>query len=96
MLLLFLLFLLTAFLYASVGFGGGSTYNALLVLHGTDYRILPAIALVCNIVVVIGGDVHSCCMDRRTNSSFGSALRRTARIIVDGRRIAYAAPAPCS
>ncbi len=55
MLLLFLLFLLTAFLYASVGFGGGSTYNALLVLHGTDYRILPAIALVCNIVVVIGG-----------------------------------------
>ncbi|WP_299326432.1 sulfite exporter TauE/SafE family protein [Parasphingopyxis sp.] len=49
------LFALTALLYASVGFGGGSTYNALLVLDGTDYRILPAIALICNIIVVAGG-----------------------------------------
>lgn len=49
------LFALTALLYASVGFGGGSTYNALLVLHGTDYRVLPAIALLCNIIVVAGG-----------------------------------------
>lgn len=48
-------FFVTAVLYAAVGFGGGSTYNALLVLNGTDYRILPAIALTCNIVVVIGG-----------------------------------------
>lgn len=48
-------FLITAILYASVGFGGGSTYNALLVLNGTDYRILPMIALVCNIIVVSGG-----------------------------------------
>ena len=51
-------FFLTAALYASVGFGGGSTYNALLVLHGTDYRILPAIALVCNILVVTGGVIR--------------------------------------
>lgn len=49
------LFFVTALLYASVGFGGGSTYNALLVLNGTDYRILPAIALICNIIVVAGG-----------------------------------------
>lgn len=49
------LFALTALLYASVGFGGGSTYNALLVLTGTDYRILPAIALTCNMIVVSGG-----------------------------------------
>ena len=49
------LFFLTAVLYAAVGFGGGSTYNALLVLNGTDYRILPAIALACNITVVTGG-----------------------------------------
>lgn len=55
MIVLILLFFLTALLYASVGFGGGSTYNALLVLNGTDYRILPAIALVCNILVVTGG-----------------------------------------
>ena len=49
------LFFIVAVLYAAVGFGGGSTYNALLVLNGTDYRILPAIALACNIVVVSGG-----------------------------------------
>jgi len=55
MFLLIALFFVTALLYASVGFGGGSTYNALLVLHGTDYRILPAIALLCNIIVVAGG-----------------------------------------
>ncbi len=49
------LFLVTAALYAAVGFGGGSTYNALLVLNGTDFRILPAIALLGNIIVVSGG-----------------------------------------
>jgi uncharacterized protein len=58
MLVLAALFLLTAALYATVGFGGGSTYNALLALSGTDYRILPAIALVCNIVVVTGGSIR--------------------------------------
>ena len=48
----------TALLYASVGYGGGSTYNALLALSGTDYRLLPAIALACNIVVVTGGTIR--------------------------------------
>lgn len=46
------LFLVTALLYATVGFGGGSTYNALLVLGGVDYRAIPTIALVCNVIVV--------------------------------------------
>lgn len=55
MALLIFAFFMTALLYASVGFGGGSTYNALLVLSGSDYRILPAIALICNIIVVAGG-----------------------------------------
>jgi len=55
MLTLALLFLVTAVLYASVGFGGGSTYNALLVLADTDYRILPSVALLCNLIVVAGG-----------------------------------------
>ncbi|NND43916.1 MAG: sulfite exporter TauE/SafE family protein [Xanthomonadales bacterium] len=58
MYLLALLFLVTAFAYASVGFGGGSTYNALLVLSGTDFRVIPAIALSCNILVVSGGAWH--------------------------------------
>jgi len=48
-------FLVTACVYASVGFGGGSTYNALLVLAGVDYQILPIIALLCNLIVVTGG-----------------------------------------
>jgi len=53
--MLALLFFVTAVLYASVGFGGGSTYNALLVLADTDYRLLPSIALACNLIVVTGG-----------------------------------------
>ncbi len=53
-----LLFAVTALLYASVGFGGGSTYNALLVLAGTDYRILPSVALICNILVVTGSTIR--------------------------------------
>jgi uncharacterized protein len=48
-------FFATALLYASVGFGGGSTYNALLALSDIDYRLMPAIALSCNIIVVAGG-----------------------------------------
>lgn len=53
-----LTFLITAFLYACIGFGGGSTYNALLVLGNTDYQIIPVIALACNIIVVSGGAWH--------------------------------------
>lgn len=53
--LLAILFFLTALVYASAGFGGGSTYNALLVLNGVDYRVLPTISLCCNIIVVAGG-----------------------------------------
>src|SRR5688572_6507616 len=48
-------FFLTALLYGAAGFGGGSTYNALLVLAGTDYRAVPVVALVCNILVVTAG-----------------------------------------
>jgi uncharacterized membrane protein YfcA len=51
-------FFVTALLYASVGFGGGSTYSAILALSGMDYRLLPIIALACNIVVVAGGTVR--------------------------------------
>jgi uncharacterized protein len=51
-------FFATALLYASVGFGGGSTYTALLALSGTDYRILPFVSLACNVIVVTGGTVR--------------------------------------
>ena len=49
-----ILFFLTAILYASVGFGGGSTYLALLFIWGVPYTIFPIIALGCNIIVVSG------------------------------------------
>ena len=52
------LFALVALLYASVGFGGGSTYSALLALSDTDYRLIPVIALLCNIIVVTGGTIR--------------------------------------
>ena len=54
MTLLATLFLVTAVLYSSVGFGGGSTYLALLLIWGMPYFIFPVIALSCNIIVVSG------------------------------------------
>ena len=52
--LLAILFLVTSILYSSVGFGGGSTYLALLLIWGIPYFIFPVIALSCNIIVVSG------------------------------------------
>ena len=54
MILLSILFILTATLYSSVGFGGGSTYLALLLIWEVPYFIFPIIALLCNIIVVSG------------------------------------------
>ena len=54
MALLAILFLATAILYSSVGFGGGSTYLALLLIWEVPYFVFPVIALSCNIVVVSG------------------------------------------
>jgi uncharacterized protein len=52
------IFALVALIYASAGFGGGSTYSALLALSGIDHALVPLIALMCNIVVVTGGFVR--------------------------------------
>ena len=54
MIILSILFFVTAILYASVGFGGGSTYLALMLIWGIPYYIFPVIALICNIFVVSG------------------------------------------
>ena len=54
MIILSILFFVTAILYSSVGFGGGSTYLALLLIWGIPYYIFPIIALCCNIIVVSG------------------------------------------
>ncbi|MDA9616130.1 sulfite exporter TauE/SafE family protein [Candidatus Pelagibacter sp.] len=52
--ILSILFFITAILYSSVGFGGGSTYLALLLIWGVPYTVFPIIALSCNIIVVSG------------------------------------------
>lgn len=49
-----LLFLIVAIIYASVGFGGGSSYLAILALSAMAYTEIRAMALICNIVVVSG------------------------------------------
>ena len=51
-----LLFFVIAVLYSSVGFGGGSSYLAILTLTGIAYTQIRSISLLCNIVVV-GGNV---------------------------------------
>ena len=58
MLNLIILFFATSVIYSSVGFGGGSTYLALLLLWGIPYTIFPVIALSCNIIVVTGNCIN--------------------------------------
>ena len=58
MIILSFLFFVTALIYSSVGFGGGSTYLALLLLWAIPYQIFPIIALACNIIVVSGNSFN--------------------------------------
>lgn len=51
-------FFATALLYASVGFGGGSTYTALLSLTGFDFKLLPILSLISNVIVVSGSTIR--------------------------------------
>ncbi|MBE4949847.1 sulfite exporter TauE/SafE family protein [Chryseobacterium culicis] len=51
----FLFFLLIAFVYSSVGFGGGSSYLAVLAMYSLPYQEIRLTALVCNVIVVMGG-----------------------------------------
>lgn len=50
-----LLFFFVAILYSSVGFGGGSSYLAVLTLTSLAFTQIRVIALLCNIVVVSSG-----------------------------------------
>jgi len=56
--ILTILFFLVAIIYSMVGFGGGSSYVALLVIFATSYDEIPIIALVCNLIVVSSGVIH--------------------------------------
>ena len=50
-----LIFMIIATIYSSVGFGGGSSYLAVLSLFSFPYKELRMIALICNVIVVLGG-----------------------------------------
>jgi len=53
-----IIFFLIALAYAMVGFGGGSSYLAVLVLAGVPYQHIAPVALCCNLVVTTGGLWH--------------------------------------
>lgn len=54
--LLFFFFAI-AFIYASVGFGGGSSYLALLSMYALPFQEMRLTALICNVIVVTGGTI---------------------------------------
>lgn len=54
--LLFFFFII-AFIYASVGFGGGSSYLALLSMYALPFQEMRLTALICNVIVVTGGTI---------------------------------------
>ncbi len=51
------LFFIIAIIYSSVGFGGGSSYLAILSLYGIAFPEMRMTALICNIIVVTGGTI---------------------------------------
>jgi len=53
-----ILFFIIAVLYASVGFGGGSSYIAILLLAGIAISDVRLTALICNIIVVSGSSIN--------------------------------------
>ena len=58
MIILTIFFFITAIFYSSIGFGGGSTYLALMLIWEIPYFIFPIIALICNIIVVTGNSIN--------------------------------------
>jgi uncharacterized membrane protein YfcA len=58
MIILSIFFLITSILYSSVGFGGGSTYLALMLIWEIPFYIIPILALCCNIIVVSGNSIN--------------------------------------
>ena len=58
MIILSIFFFITAIFYSSVGFGGGSTYLALMLIWEIPYYIFPILALICNIIVVSGNSIN--------------------------------------
>ncbi len=56
--LLPILFLFVAFIYSSVGLGGGSSYTAIMVIMGVSYTMIPTTSLTLNLVVTFIGMIN--------------------------------------
>lgn len=56
--LLALIFLVVAFVYSSVGLGGGSSYTAIMAIFGVSYLAIPTISLSLNLFVTSVGSYN--------------------------------------
>ena len=56
--LLIILFFFVAFIYSSVGMGGGSSYTALMAIFGINYIVIPTASLSLNLIVTSIGMVN--------------------------------------
>jgi uncharacterized membrane protein YfcA len=57
LIILVISFFFIAMVYSSVGFGGGSSYLALLAVMSVPFETIRPTALLCNIIVVTGGTI---------------------------------------
>ena len=55
---LVLIFLFIAFVYSSVGLGGGSSYTAVMAITGVSIVFIPTVSLLLNILVTSLGTYH--------------------------------------
>ena len=58
MIILTIFFFITAIFFSSIGFGGGSTYLALMLIWDVPFYIFPIVAFICNIIVVSGNSIN--------------------------------------
>jgi len=52
------LFLIVAFIYSSVGLGGGSSYTALMAVWGVSILAIPMVSLSLNLIVTTAGSFN--------------------------------------
>nr|MBF0222546.1 TSUP family transporter [Desulfobulbaceae bacterium] len=57
-LLLSIIFFIVAFLYSSVGLGGGSSYTAILAIFNVNYLAIPTITLALNLCVTSVSNIN--------------------------------------
>ena len=55
---IYVFFFLLSFFHSSVGLGGGTSYNALLILVGVDYTRVASVSLLFNLIVSALASIH--------------------------------------